>query len=216
VGIDSSKGKDIIPIKEIESINVNSIHIIGGCHTLAQVDDKIIGDPLEKSAFDAIKWEVEPNSNAFQVSGGRMRIVNLKKFLFDSSLKRMSTISLVKEGKGSKTKVLCKGAPEILQGLLKEVPENYEQFYSYYVKHGYRVIAMAHKTLPDGIRARDVSRENAEKDLIFAGFLIFQCLMKEDTVENVQKIMEANLKVKIITGDNILTAAYVALKLGIS
>lgn len=216
VGVDPSKGKEIVPIKSIESINVNTIHIIGGCHTLAQVDDKLIGDPLEKSAFDAIKWEVDPNSNAFQAVGGRVRVINQKKFLFDSTLKRMTTISLVKEGKGTKLKVLSKGAPEVLQQLLREVPPNYEEYYNYYVKHGYRVIAMGYKGLPESIKARDVSRENAEKDLEFAGFLIFQCPMKEDTFENVAKIMEADCKVKIITGDNILTAAYVAVKLRIA
>jgi manganese-transporting P-type ATPase len=128
----------------------------------------------------------------------------------------MSTISEVREGKGSKLKILTKGAPEIVQHLLKEVPNNYEEYYSYYVKHGYRVIAMAHKTIPDGFNTRHISRENAEKDLEFAGFLIFQCPMKEDTIENIQKILDANCKVKIITGDNVLTAAFVALKLGIS
>jgi manganese-transporting P-type ATPase len=128
----------------------------------------------------------------------------------------MSTISEVREGKGSKLKILTKGAPEIVQHLLKEVPDNYEEYYSYYVKHGYRVIAMAHKTIPDGFNTRHISRENAEKDLEFAGFLIFQCPMKEDTIENIQKILDANCKVKIITGDNVLTAAFVALKLGIS
>ena len=40
--------------------------------------------------------------------------------------------------------------------------------------------------------------------------------MKEDTVDAIKKIKEANLKVKIITGDNILTAAYVAVKLNLS
>ena len=128
----------------------------------------------------------------------------------------MSTISLVKEGKGAKLKVLCKGAPEVLQQLLRVVPPNYEEYYNYYVKHGYRVIAMGYKALPETIKARDVSRDNAEKDLEFAGFLIFQCPMKEDTFENVAKIMEADCKVKIITGDNILTAAYVAVKLRIA
>lgn len=176
----------------------------------------MIGDPLEKSGFDAINWEVDTNSNAFQVPGGRIRITNQKKFLFDSALKRMSTLSIVKEGKGTTLKVLCKGAPEVIQLLLSQVPENYEEYCNYYVKHGYRVIAMAYKNLPQGLKAQNVSRDNAEKDLIFAGFLIFQCPMKEDTLEYVSKIMEANIGVKIITGDNILTAAYVATKLKIA
>lgn len=195
---------------------MNSLYVIGGCHTLAQIDGKLIGDPLEKSGFKAINWEIDTQANLYQTIGGRIRIQTLKKFLFDSSLKRMSTISVIKEGKGSQTKVLCKGAPEVIQGLLREVPDFYESELNYYVKHGYRVITMAYKQIPDGIRPKDITREMAECDLIFAGFLIFQCPIKEDTVDAINKIKEANLKVKIITGDNIRTAAYVAVKLNLN
>ena len=60
---------------------------------MAKVGDKIIGDPLEKSAFESIGWELDAkNNNACQVPGGRTRLVNHRKFLFDSTLKRMSTI----------------------------------------------------------------------------------------------------------------------------
>jgi manganese-transporting P-type ATPase len=194
---------------------MNSLYVIGGCHTLAQVDKKLIGDPLEKSGFKAINWEIDTQSGLYQAIGGRIRIQTLKKFLFDSSLKRMSTISIIKEGKSSQTKILCKGAPEVLQGLLREVPEFYEKELNYYVKHGYRVISMAYKHIPEGIKPKDITREMAECDLIFAGFLIFQCPIKEDTVDAINKIRDANLKVKIITGDNIRTAAYVAVKLNL-
>lgn len=142
---------------------MDSIYVIGGCHTLAQVEDKTIGDPLEKSAFQAIGWEIDKNSNhATQVPGGRTRITNHKKYLFDSTLKRMSTISSVKQNKSTQMKVLCKGAPEVLQQLLVETPDIYEEYYSYYVKHGYRVIALAYKDLPESTKPLDVSRDSAE------------------------------------------------------
>jgi len=127
----------------------------------------------------------------------------------------MSTISVIKEGKSQRTKVLCKGAPEVISRLLSNIPEKYEEYCNYYVKHGYRVIAMAHKIIPDNLKADKIKREMAEKDLEFDGFLIFQCPMKEDTKEHINKIIDADCKVKIITGDNILTAAYVASKLNI-
>ena len=180
------------------------------------MDEKIIGDPLERSAFEAINWEIDSATNSYQAQGGRVRITTQRKFLFDSTLKRMTTISTVKEGKKPKLKILCKGAPEVICKLLEKVPDNYDEYYNYYVKHGFRVIAMAHRTLPDGLNPKHISRENAESDLEFAGFLIFQCPMKKDTVKYVTKIMEADCKVKIITGDNILTAAYVAVKLRIA
>lgn len=128
----------------------------------------------------------------------------------------MSTVSTIKSKQLNMMKVLCKGAPEVIQGLLRQVPEEYEEYYSFYVKHGYRVIALGHKDLPDGTKPDTLSRESAESNLEFAGFLIFQCPMKEDTFEHITKIKEAEIKIKIITGDNILTAAYVAVKLKIA
>lgn len=42
---------------------------------------------------------------------------------------------------------MCKGAPEIIQGLLKEVPAHYEEAYKHYTKLGYRVLALSYKFL---------------------------------------------------------------------
>jgi magnesium-transporting ATPase (P-type) len=78
--------------------------------------------------FGAINWEIDSNSNQYQAEGGRIRIKTEKKFLFDSTLKRMTTLSTVKEGKSAKLKVLTKGAPEVISKLLTEVPENYEEY----------------------------------------------------------------------------------------
>lgn len=50
-------------------------------------------------------------------------------------------------GKISQNRVLCKGAPEILQALLAEVPENYKETYEYYTRMGYRVLALAYRVL---------------------------------------------------------------------
>ena len=96
------------------------------------------------------------------------------------------------------------------------MPDKYEEYYSYYVKHGYRVISLAFKDLPESTKPLDLSRESAESNLTFAGFLIFQCPIKEDTLDQITKIKEAGCKLKVITGDNILTAAYVAAKLRIA
>ena len=47
-------------------------------------------------------------------------------------------------------RVLCKGAPEIIEGLLESIPNNYKESYEYYMKNGYRVLALAYKSIPDG------------------------------------------------------------------
>ena len=67
---------------------------------------------------------------------------------FRSDLKRMSTIIHWEPDNGTKEyRVLCKGAPEIIEGLLKEVPNGYKKAYEYYAKLGYRVLALSYNKL---------------------------------------------------------------------
>ena len=56
-------------------------------------------------------------------------------FPFRSDLKRMSTIVHWEPENGTKEyRVLCKGAPEIIEGLLKNIPKGYKTAYEYYAK----------------------------------------------------------------------------------
>ena len=55
-----------------------------------------------------------------------------------------------------------------------------------------------------------MTREETEKDLEFCGFIISECPMKEHTKEVIEELVYSNHEVKMITGDNQLTAAYVA------
>lgn len=56
-------------------------------------------------------------------------------------------------------------------------------------------------------------REEAEKDLSFCGFLIAECPLKPDTKKVILELKASSHEVKMITGDNQLTAAFVAQEL---
>jgi cation-transporting ATPase 13A1 len=49
-GCDSeiSSKKEIIALEEIGNIDKNALLVLGGCHTLAMVDNSLVGDPIEK------------------------------------------------------------------------------------------------------------------------------------------------------------------------
>jgi len=46
---------------KINEINKHTILVIAGCNSLNNVGGKLIGDPLERSSFEAINWNVDQN-----------------------------------------------------------------------------------------------------------------------------------------------------------
>ena len=59
-------------------------------------------------------------------------------------------------------------------------------------------------------QSQSISREEVEKNLIFLGFLIVKNKLKEKTKESLIKYDEADLRMVMATGDNILTAICVS------
>mmetsp|Transcript_38752 Transcript_38752/g.28644 ORF Transcript_38752/g.28644 Transcript_38752/m.28644 type:complete len:81 (-) Transcript_38752:516-758(-) len=74
---------------------------------------------------------------------------------------------------------------------------------------------MAYKILPNQPPETyaTITRVDAEKDLTFCGFIIAECPLKPDTKRVIKELKESNHIVKMITGDNQLTAAYIASQL---
>lgn len=81
----------------------------------------------------------------------------------------------------------------------------------YYTHHGYRVIALATKSLKSSHkRAQRMKRTEAESDLIFLGFIVFENKLKPSTAGVLAQLREARIRRIMCTGDNILTAISVA------
>lgn len=125
-------------------------------------------------------------------------------------------------GSGSASKaqyVVCKGAPETIEKLLKTVPEHYVASHEQLASGGARILALAYKPLPASTSAGTLSnltREKAESDLLFAGFMIASCPLKSDSLRTVAELTQAGVNVIMITGDAPLTALAVSkhLKIG--
>ena len=123
----------------------------------------------------------------------------------------MSVIAQVNAGGDRSFKVLSKGAPEVLCKFMKDKPADYEQLYLKHVKEGSRVLALAYKNI-SGMSQADLNaykREEAECDLIFGGFIVAECPLKEDTKSVINELLKSSHQVKMITGDNALTAAFI-------
>ncbi|KAF8070552.1 hypothetical protein FPV67DRAFT_1487805 [Lyophyllum atratum] len=141
----------------------------------------------------------------------------IRTFEFVSSLRRMSVV--VKQLKSTSMEIYVKGAPEVMADICDpdSFPQDYEDLLSYYTKRGYRVIAMAGKSIEglSWLKAQRMKREQAESGLQFLGLVIFENRLKPGTTPAIQALRSAHLACRMITGDNPLTAVSVARECGL-
>ncbi|KAI0697731.1 P-type ATPase [Cerioporus squamosus] len=141
----------------------------------------------------------------------------IRTFEFVSALRRMSVV--VKRLKSTSMEVYVKGAPEVMAEICDKstFPQDYDDLLSYYTKRGYRVIAMAGKSIEglSWLKAQKLKREQAESGLQFLGLVIFENKLKPGTTPAIQTLRAAHFACRMITGDNPLTAVSVARECGL-
>lgn len=190
--------------------------VLLGCNSLLSIKGKTVGDPIEIAMFKSASGSIESDGSI--TSKKKMRLFPLRKYAFDANLKRMSCLCrFYPTGNYSEsftTRVLTKGAPEVIRNFLKEIPDKYDKLFNEWAKKGYRLLALAYK---DDMSLNSHSkREDVEKDLTFCGFVIVETPLKKKTESYIAELVEAKYEVAIITGDHHLTTAKVAqdLKIG--
>jgi cation-transporting ATPase 13A1 len=112
--------------------------------------------------------------------------------------------------------IVTKGAPEVIAELLQDVPAFYNTTYLHHMSQGKRVLAVAYRRLAaefEQNKGSNLPRVEAEKGLIFAGFLVYNCSLKPDTKGVMKELVGSNHRVIMITGDSAFTAIDVARKL---
>lgn len=93
--------------------------------------------------------------------------------------------------------VSVKGAPEVLKTMIGDVPSHYENTYKYYTRRGSRVLTLAYKfiNVSGASKLNDLTREQVERDLVFAGFLIFTCPLKPDAIDTLKMLADSSHRV---------------------
>ncbi|KAH1018274.1 hypothetical protein HUJ05_006079 [Dendroctonus ponderosae] len=225
----------ITPVSNVEAMRFDTfLYGLVCCHSLNIIDNQIVGDPLDLKMFESTKWAMEEMSglaenNKFNVlfptvfkppknrSGPNQNLSEdpqigiLREFPFSSSSQRMGVI--VRRLNGAHFEYYCKGSPEMILNFVKAetVPANFHEILESYTQEGYRVIAMAHKELRLGYtKVQKVQREAIENELNFLGLIVLENRLKPETFPSIQDLNEANIRVIMVTGDNILTAISVA------
>ena len=140
---------------------------------------------------------------------------------FSSETKNMTT--LVQEG--GETVVYTKGSPEKILSLCTKKRDDggvstleaadievIEAAIVGFEKQAKRVLAFAYKEMPElsGDADFEESRASFEEDLICDGFVAITDPLREDVRAAVKRCREAGIELKILTGDNIVTARAIA------
>ncbi len=142
---------------------------------------------------------------------------------FDFVRRRMSVV--VEDESGLNT-LICKGAVDEVLSLCTRVelkgevievlPEHdakRRQLADELNGEGYRVIAVAYKTMPNA-PDEPVYSVKDETDLILLGFLAFLDPPKDTASPALKQLHHLNVDVKILTGDNEIIAAYICKEVG--
>ncbi|CAG0894721.1 unnamed protein product [Darwinula stevensoni] len=210
-----------------ESVEEDMIRCMTCCHGLTRVEGELVGDPLDLRMFQWTGWEFHEPDIAETAKydlimpavvkppkekGKETEWGILKTFPFSSKRQRMSVIA--KEVHGGDFVVFCKGAPETIASLCEpeSIPQGFHTRLYDFTKEGYRVIALAMATL-HGVRypkVQRLKREEVEVNLRFLGLLILENRLKGATKEALNLLIDARIRVLMVTGDNLLTAISVA------
>lgn len=137
----------------------------------------------------------------------------LYSFPFSSETKNMTTII---EEDGAAV-AYTKGSPEKIIAMCtmgKEEKEQAQREIIRFQEKTCRVIAFAHKTL-EGVSGYKEHREQIECKMSFDGFVAITDPLRKDVYEAVKRCRSAGIDLKMLTGDNIVTASAIAKELAI-
>ncbi|XP_028786632.1 probable manganese-transporting ATPase PDR2 [Neltuma alba] len=193
---------------DVNKVPARTVEILASCHALVFVDNKLVGDPLEKAALKGIDWSYKSDEKAVPKKGNGNPVQIVQRHHFASHLKRMAVVVRIQE----EFLAFVKGAPEIIQDRLTDIPPSYVETYKKYTRQGSRVLALAYKSLPDMTvsEARGLDRDIVESGLTFAGFVVFNCPIRSDSASILSELKGSSHDLVMITGDQALTACHVA------
>lgn len=189
-----------------EGIAVNSTAQLD----LSGKEPKAIGNPTEGAL---LLWLLKKGVNYLELKSG---VTLVEELPFSTERKYMATV--VRSTKGKET-LYVKGAPEIIFGLCRNYPdgvskEGIDSLLLSYQNQAMRTLGFAYQELKPGdktIRDGKVVADN----MTFLGITAISDPVREDVPDAVQEVLDAGIKVKIVTGDTPGTAKEIGRQIGL-
>ncbi len=211
---------DVLCTDKTGTLTINEIVLIKHCDANGKETDEILRFAYLNSHFqsglDNLLDGAVLKHKTFDIAG----IKKNDELPFDFNRRIMSVII---EQNGS-LEMISKGAPEeifkrsqsyLIDGKILELDEKtkglLQKKYEEFSQDGFRVLAIAYRK----IEAKDDFTDDDEKNLIFAGFIAFLDPPKPTAANAVKQMNLLGIKLKILSGDNVLVTKKICSELKI-
>lgn len=171
---------------------------------------KVLGDSTE----GALLLLAKEHGLDYREERGKGKL--FREFSFDPRLKRMSVIW---DTPGVGYEILTKSAPELLldlstlsSGEKKKVGEEIDNLAS----QGFRLLGVGSRRVGQREPSAELSREEVERNLEYLGFVAIYDPPREEVPQAIALAQRAGIEIKMITGDNPLTARAIGHEIGLS
>lgn len=168
---------------------------------------EFIGNPTECAML------VAAHKSGVEYAGVRNAYRQIFRYPFSSETKNMTTVI---EQNGEEV-AYTKGSPEKILAMCTMPDEERkaaEEAIAGYQAQAGRVIGLAHRTLERSYNFTD-ERALVESGMHFDGFVVISDPLRADVFAAVEHCRHAGIDIKMLTGDNIITAKAIATQLGI-
>ena len=169
---------------------------------------KFLGNPTECALLVAL------DKSSYDYKTIRKELTIEHAYPFSSETKNMTTIINAND----RITAYTKGSPEkifLMCNINEKTRKDIENKIEEYQEKAQRVIAFAHKDI-NNIKNIDLKndRESIESEMIYDGFVAITDPIREEVYGAVEQFRTAGIDIKMLTGDNIITATAIAKELG--
>lgn len=171
---------------------------------------KVIGNPTEGAL---LMWMHSQNQDYRALREGVDTVAEIP---FSTERKYMATEVRTADGRNL---LFVKGAPEIVFSMCSRRPKDVdsafiEQSLLQYQNQGMRTLGFAWQAVEDG-KSPMVDGKLADTDLCFLGITAISDPVRADVPDAVKEVLDAGIKIKIVTGDTPATAREIGRQIGL-